>query len=205
MKILIGTPIHQVKDYCMERWLKNVSKLLKVSPVDFLLVDNSPGLEYMKKIKGYCKKFGIKNYKIKHLDFSPGMSLLEKCQRIEGSQKFIRQYILDRDYDAWFSWECDQIIPANSLNELLKVMQAGNFMVVAHNSWTRGSSVLYNMDMGVTLINRQSLKKYHWQGKDEEVLFKERVYRGGGNYANVYGLLKPVYHLDDKHYLDDEL
>lgn len=199
MKILIATPIHEVKDYAMERWVENVAALLKESPVDLLLVDNSPGLDYAEKVKGYLEKHGIKNYKIQHLDFSQGMSLLEKCERIEASQKFIREYVLSGDYDVWFSWECDQIIPANSLNELIKVMRAGNFMVVAHNSWTRGSSVLYNMDMGVTLISRQSLEKHHWQGEGEELLFKERVYQGGGSYANVYGLLRPVFHLDDRH------
>lgn len=204
MRILIATPIHEVKDYCMDRWIQNVSKLLKVSPSDLLLVDNSPGLDYVKKLKTYLKKYGVKKYRIEHLDLNQGMSLLEKCQRIEAAQKFIREYVISRGYDAWFSWECDQIIPENALIELVKLMETGDFMVVAHNSWTRGSSVLYNMDMGVTLINRQSLEKHHWQGQGEEALFKERVYRGGGNYANVYGLLKPVYHLDDKHYLDDE-
>jgi len=156
MKVLIATPIHQVKNYCMKRWLKNVSELLKVSPADFLLVDNSPGTDYIKKVKTILKKYDITNYKIEHINCNQGMSLLEKCERIETSQKFIRQYILDQGYDAWFSWECDQIIPANSLNELVKVMLSGNFMVVAHNSWTRGSKILYNTDMGVTLINRQA-------------------------------------------------
>ena len=41
MKILIGTPIHEVKDYAMERWLENVAKLQEVTPCDLLLVDNS--------------------------------------------------------------------------------------------------------------------------------------------------------------------
>jgi hypothetical protein len=203
MRVLIGTPIHQVKDYCMERWLQSVADLLKVSDADFLIVDNSSGLSYVEKVKEYLKKYGIEKYQIKHINFKQGMSLLDKCERIEATQKFIRQYVLTHNYDAWFSWECDQIIPKNGLNELIKVMEAGNFMVVAHNSWTRGSSVLYNMDMGVTLINRESLEKHHWQGGGEETLFKERVYKGGGSYANVYGLLKPVYHLDDKHYLDE--
>ena len=49
MKILIGTPIHECKDYCMERWLKNVSKM--EYPADLLLVDNSPGLTYVEQVK----------------------------------------------------------------------------------------------------------------------------------------------------------
>jgi len=55
MKILIGAPIHECKDYCMERWLKNVSKM--EYPADLLLVDNSPGLTYVEQVKDYCKKY----------------------------------------------------------------------------------------------------------------------------------------------------
>jgi hypothetical protein len=43
MKVLIGTPIHQVKDYSMERWLANVRELRAHTPADLVLVDNSPG------------------------------------------------------------------------------------------------------------------------------------------------------------------
>ncbi len=205
MKTLLATPIHECKDYCMEAWLKNVSELLKISPVDILFVDNSPSMEYVQKVKSYCKKFHITNYEIKHIECEQGMKLLQKCTRIETSQQFIRKYILDNGYDVWFSWECDQIIPADSLEKLSTLMSSGNFMVVAHNAWTRGSSVLYNMDMGITLINRDALEKHKWQGNGEEDLFKERVFQDGGNYVNAYGLLNPVYHLDDKHYLDEEL
>ena len=66
MKILIGTPIHQKKDYAIERWLENVSKL--EYPADLLMVDNSPGIEYMERAKGYCKRIGLKKYLIKHIE-----------------------------------------------------------------------------------------------------------------------------------------
>ncbi len=201
MKILIGTPIHQVKDYSMERWLENVAKLKY--PADLLLVDNSPGLDYIKRVKGYCIKYGIKSYKIKHIEFSQGMSVKEKDIRIEASQEVIRKYVLSKGYDAWFSWECDQIIPTDGLDKLIKLMEAGGFNIVIHNSWARNDATEFNPDMGITLIKREVLKKHgflpkqgngHWQGGER--WFKERVFRSGGNYIDVYGVIDPIYHLD---------
>src|SRR3989344_4069835 len=106
MRVLIGTPIHISKDYCMERWLENVSQL--TYPADLFLVDNSPGLGYVEKVKGYCTKYKIMNYKIEHLEIN---QKLGPDIRIEVSQETIRHYVLTHNYDAWFSWECDQIIP----------------------------------------------------------------------------------------------
>lgn len=206
MKILIGTPIHQVKDYCMERWLQNVSNLTLEHPADFLMVDNSPGLGYMEKVKGYCAKYGVKNYKIEHLEIDQA---LDPEIRIEKSQEIIRQEILSHDYEAWFSWECDQILPTNALDTLTRIMKSENFMMVVHNSWARWDPTELNSDMGCTLIKRECLEKNwvlpkqsgnispdaldSWQG----AWFKREVLKNGGNYIEVYGIIKPIYHLNE--------
>lgn len=204
-KILIGTPIHQIKDYCMERWLENVSKLQKVYPADLLLVDNSPGLEYVEKVKGYCRKYGITDYKIEHIEipeFQTG------DERIGRSREIIRQEILSGGYDAWFSWESDQIIPPNTLSKLAEIMKAGNYMIIHPNSWTR-TKVLQGepeISFGVCLINKEPLKKFGflleypnmnncWHGGD--VWFKKQVLKDGGNYIEIFGLIKPIYHLSE--------
>jgi|SRR3989344_756748 len=202
MKILIGTPIHQVKDYSMEKWLKNVAKLKLEYSADLILVDNSPGTEYMETVKGYCTKYGITNYKIVHIDFDQGMSVNTKDKRIETAQKIIREEVLSHDYDAWFSWECDQIIPVDALNKLVELMNIYGVMMVAANSWARNNPAEFNPDMGVTLIAKECLEKHgfllkgdtDWQGNDR--WFKERVLKSGGNYIDVYGVINPVYHLD---------
>ncbi len=203
MKILIGTPIHQVKDYSMERWLKNVSKLSY--PADLLMVDNSPGTNYMEKVKGYCKKYGIKNYKIVHIELPPEQEIHERVAR---SREIIRQELLSHDYDAWFTWECDQIIPTSALDELVGMMKTGDFMMVNHNGWGRGNPDIANTDFGVSLIKRECLEKYGFIldfGTDPnmpntwetgENWFRKRVLRDGGSYIEVYGVIKPIYHLD---------
>ena len=194
MKILIGTPIHIAKDYAMERWLQNVARLKY--PADLFLVDNSPRLDYVEKIKGYCAKYGVTNYQIQHLDINQG---LDPNIRVWTSQEAIRQEFLSGNYDAWFSWECDQLIPTNALDALVRLMETGNFMMVLHNSWARWGHAIVNANMGVTLISKQCLKKnrflpHQWQG--DKAWFKEQVLRNGGNYIDVYGIIKPIYHLN---------
>jgi hypothetical protein len=198
MNILIGTPIHICKDYCMERWLENVATLQRQTPADLLLVDNSPGLEYVEKVKGYCAKYGITKYRIEHMEFDQGMSREKSEERIRRAQEIIRKEMLSGDYDAWFSWECDQLIPPNALDELVRMMKTGDFMIVVHNSWMRETPASDNFDMGCTLIKKECLEKHdflqHWDGED--VWFKERVLSDEGNYIEVEGVINPIYHLN---------
>lgn len=202
MKILIGTPIHQIKDYAMERWLENVSKLRLEYPADFLMVDNSPGFDYVEKVKGYCQKYTIKNYQIKHLEINQAQP---PSERIGRSREIIRTEFLSKDYDAWFSWECDQIIPTYTLDRLTALMKTGNYMMIHPNSWAREIPGEPNATFGCCLIKRECLEKYGflleypdmpdcWHGG--EVWFKKQVLKGGGNYIEVYGIINPIYHLN---------
>jgi len=201
MKILIGTPIHACKDYAMERWLENVSKLQREYPADFLMVDNSPGFDYIKKVKGYCAKYGITNYQIEHLEINQQQTVEEIIGR---SIEIIRQEVLAHDYDAWFSWECDQLIPNNSLSGLIKMMDSGNFMIASHNTWLRQNpNEILDELFGTTLIKREVLKKISfipempdtWEPTDK--WFRKQVLRDGGSTIEADGVLKPVYHLEE--------
>lgn len=199
MNILIGTPVHQVKDYSMKRWLENVAKLQLEYPADLFMVDNSTGLNYVEKVRGYCQKYGVKNYRIKHAVFDPA---IDPDERIERSQEIIRQEVLSKEYDAWFSWECDQIIPVDALNTLVELMNLENFMMVNCNSWARKSPNEVNTDLGCVLIKRECLEKTvflqngnRFQGI--EGYFKVRALKNGSNYLEVYGIINPVYHLDE--------
>ena len=79
MKILIGTPVHQSKDYAMDRWMASVSKF--DYPFNLLLVDNSDQLDYVKKLHGYCQRYGITNYAIKHIAVDSDAILDERLAR----------------------------------------------------------------------------------------------------------------------------
>lgn len=203
MKILIGTPIHQIKDYSTEQWLKNVAKLQAEYPADLLLVDNSPGFDYVEKVKEYCKKLGIQNYKIEHLEINQEQPVGERINR---SREIIRQEILGKDYDAWFSWESDQIIPTDTLSTLTKIMEAGSYTMIHPNAWNREVPAEPNADFGVCLIKRDALEKRGflleypgmrdcWHGGEAQ--FKKQVLEDGGSYIEIYGLIKPILHLND--------
>ncbi len=123
--------------------------------------------------------------------------------RIVVSQEMIRRYVLSHGYDAWFSWECDQIIPINALDEMIRMMKVGDFMIVAHNCWLRESPTDYCTDMGCTLITRECLGKYEFLRQEtsgcwveEEDWFNNRVLRDGGNCLDVFGVINPIYHLN---------
>ncbi|KKS83722.1 MAG: hypothetical protein UV59_C0033G0020 [Candidatus Gottesmanbacteria bacterium GW2011_GWA1_43_11] len=206
MRILIGTPIHISKDYAMERWLENVSKL--EYSADLLMVDNSPGLDYMERVKASCIQHGIKNYKIKHIEID---QQLGPDLRIEAAQETIRHYVLSHNYDTWFSWECDQIIPTDALDKLIRIMKMGNFMMVVHNSQARWDPKILNTNMGITLIKKECLEKSWFlpqrNGKisldvsdsydiNNPNVFKKRVLASGGHYLEVFGVIKPIYHLN---------
>lgn len=203
MKILIGTPIHQIKDYSMRRWLKNVVDLQKVYPVDLLLVDNSPGMQYVDTVKRYCEEVGVSNYKIDHIEVIQENGADERIGR---SREIIRQEVLDIGYDAWFSWECDQIIPIDTIAKLEKIMLAGNYWMVTPNSWARGSTNDLNANFGCCLISRTPLEMYGflleypdmpncWHGG--ETWFKKQIIKGGGSFIELYGIINPIYHLNN--------
>ena len=214
MRVLIGTPIHQIKDYCMERWLENVARLMKAYPTaDLLMIDNSPNMKYLEKVDSYCSKLEIMNYKIEHFDIkNPEINPdLLRSVNVEVAQEMIRRKILEGGYDAWFSWECDQIIPLDTLEKMVQLMKDGNYMMVVVNSWARGIPGEFNTNMGVTLINKESLER-SWFLPDkngeisldladfynvDETMFKKRILRSGGNYVEIYGVIEPIYHLNN--------
>ncbi len=201
MKVLIGTPIHEIKHYSIERWLKNVAELVAQTPAKLFLVDNSPDLSYMEKVKKLCSKYGISDYEIVHIDV---WQLNGMYERIGRSREVIRQYLLDNGYDAWFSWESDQIIPPNTLQILSKIMGSGKYSMVHPNAWSRENPNTPEANFGVCLISRNSLEKFgflvdlnirSWYAG--EAWFKKRVIADGGSYIEIYGIIKPIIHLSN--------
>ncbi|MBI2049648.1 hypothetical protein HYT32_01960 [Candidatus Roizmanbacteria bacterium] len=204
MKVLIGTPIHETKDYCMEKWLENVSQL--EYSADLLLVDNSTSTDYIEKVKGYCAKYGITKYKIKHLEIPERQSTDRDIdevihERVCRSRELIRQHVLYRNYDAWFSWECDQIIPTDGLRKLVQLIEAEDLLLVDHNCWVNNIPNLVSFDFGVSLFKRKCLEKYSFLPEsgswyEAESWFRKRLLKDGCNYLEVQGIIEPIYHLD---------
>lgn len=209
MKILIGIPIHVSKDYAMERWLENVAKL--EYPADLMMVDNSPDLDYVEKVKSYCKKYGLKA-KILHLEVTQEPETSENRnelihERIIRSEEMIRTEFLKRDYDAWFFWENDILIPTNALGKLVDLMESGGFEVLIHNCWVNDIPNQVNFHFGITLFGQEFLEKHSFlpvfgPGPDTapswfeaENWFRARLRKENSNFIEVQGIIEPVYHL----------
>lgn len=206
MKVLIGTPIHESKDYAMERWLNSVAT--QKYPANLLLVDNSPGTGYVEKVKGYCHKYGVHDYRILHLDFPPLQGSKDELdeqihERIARSRELIRQEFLAADYDTYFFWENDILIPTDALGKLVSLMQAGDFMVVDHNCWVNNIPNQVNFDYGIVLFSRKCLEKYGFvpdkgtSWYEAEMWFRKRLLQDQCSYADVLGVIEPVYHLSE--------
>lgn len=203
-KILIGTPVHECKDYAMERWLKSLYNL--DYPFDLLMVDNSPNSKYLRKINYYCKKYGIKNYQLVHLDFDKNSSIDE---RLSASREVIRQAVLAKNYDAWCSLECDVIVPTDALTKLINLLE--DYWMVSHAYPARDNPEETNVEFGLSLIKRQALLKYGFAGQygyvdplrpnsyyGNDVWFIRRLNRDNeGKHIHVYGTIRPIYHLNE--------
>lgn len=201
MKILIGTPIHELKDYSMERWLECVSKL--EYPADLLIVDNSPGLDYIEKVKNYCKKYGLTNYKLVHVEVPQEQKDIE--ERLATSREVIRAEVLSKNYDAWFSFECDILSPPNTLTEMVNLI--GDYSILRHCYPSRGSLGGFNQELGITLVKRAVLKRYGFEYGLIDPINPNTMYGGDVWFITqinrsrdlkdkvVSGIIKPIYHL----------
>lgn len=202
MRILIGTPVHECKDYAMERWFESVSKL--DYPFDLLLVDNSDNPKYVDKLHKYCKKYGITNYKLVHIDVGRETILDERLARC---RELIRREVLDKNYEAWCSLECDVIAPPDSLSKLVNLIE--DYWMVSHAYPAREIPNETHEQLGISLINRKALEKLDfineygfvnpllpnsWYGSD--VWFIRRIdCDNEGKHINIGGIIKPIYHL----------
>ncbi|MBI2049653.1 methyltransferase domain-containing protein [Candidatus Roizmanbacteria bacterium] len=183
LKMLIGVVIHI--DYRVEKLLKNISKLQY--PADLLLVDSSPGFDYVEKVNKYCIKYGIKKFNIEHLDINQNQP---ESERIGRCREIIRQEILSNDYDVWLSLECDQIIPVNKLKKFIGLMSVEDYQMIFASSWTKKALSDSDTNFGCALIKKKCLEKQGflveypnmpdcWFGI--EVFFKEQIIKSGGN------------------------
>ena len=199
MKILIGTPIHECKDYSIPRWLVSL-KELDWPDKHILLVDNSIGTSYADDLRLTT------GYRTLHIDVDTG----DPEERVGIAEEKIREIILNEGYDYWFAWDCDILLPSYALKELVKFCE--EFDVVLHAYPDRVGAGQYNVGgrFGCALIKRNVLAQYGfllqygeidplnpncWHGT--EPWFLRRVIRGGGKYVELYGLIRPIVHLNE--------
>ena len=106
-KVLVGCPTHKVKEYCLKDYSKIV-KSLTYSNYDVLLVDNTKGNSYYKKIKE------------ENIPVVKGPYYEGAMDRIVASRNILREEVLKGNYDYFLSLEQDVVPPKNIIESLLK-------------------------------------------------------------------------------------
>lgn len=106
-KILLGCPTYDGKNYCLDYWAETVKELQKVTPCDVLLIDNSKGEDYAKKIRRY----GFKVIRSKHYK--------NTIKSIGEAKKKLNNYLIKNNYDFHFSLEQDIFPDKDMLKKLL--------------------------------------------------------------------------------------
>lgn len=109
-KILLACPVSELKDYILPAWIERVKEIRKVYPVTVLLVDNSPGPAYFRKLKKLI------NAEVIHRPQRKNETLRET---MAACNNIINHYLQGNGFDYLFSLECDIFPPADVLPRLL--------------------------------------------------------------------------------------
>jgi hypothetical protein len=105
-KVLVGCPTSDHKEYCLKEFAKRVKKL-SYKNYDVLLIDNSEGDDYAKKIESY----GLTCHKV---PFKKGVK-----ERLAECRNLLRDKALAGGYDYFLSLEQDIIPPKDIIQRLI--------------------------------------------------------------------------------------
>lgn len=108
-KILIGAPTADVKNYCVEDWVRNVKNIIYPTNLDIFLADNSTNAENVK----YLRSLGIDAERVR---FDKKKSIIS---RLTKGHNLVRQKALDGNYDFLLHLETDVFPPPEVLLNLL--------------------------------------------------------------------------------------
>jgi len=157
MKILMGTPTHDSKRYCMKEWLDSV-KAMKVpirNSLDYLIADNSDTESYSAEMHEYCQHIGLRAT-VTWLQ-EPMTDKEDEYRRMK-SRELVRTELLKKDYDVWLSWECDIIAPPDTLKIMLPYLKTFDSLSLTYPSRTEPMDIVGGI--GFTLAKRKLLEKF---------------------------------------------
>ena len=128
MKILVGCPTSNHKEYSLKEYLEGVKKL-SYENIHFVLVDNSETSNYYEKLKS----LGVSVIKDKYKESAK--------ERVINSRNILRRCFLENDYDYFLSLEQDVVPPKDVIEKLL-----------SHNKDIVGGLYFYLGDDNKTLL-----------------------------------------------------
>ena len=202
MKILIGTPVHEVKDYCFKEWLTSVKNLMSFKnpdgKFDLLLIDNSSNLEYQKKVERLCAELSIINYKIIHLDlavYDNGNFKHDRAnveERVAYCREEMKKELQSGDYTHLFFWESDVILSPDAFERLIEFDD--QFDVIMHDYPSRDDPTEEVWGFGCTIIRRKWFEDFsflyeceNYHGGEHRLL--KRIRLAGGHWVEFHNFL----------------
>jgi hypothetical protein len=206
-KILVACPTADVKDYCFEEWVENVSNLTYHN-FDVLVVDNSENREYFKSLKEKYPQITFERVSPKqYISFKTALAKShDKC----------RTKALDGGYDYLLHLESDVFPPIDVIERLLdskkpvigalyhiELGAESKLMIqiledhgIAHRetynldesdiSFVDGSvKQVFSCGLGCILIHKSVLKKVGFRYEQGSPVHPDSFYFGDLNTSNI--------------------
>lgn len=109
-KVLVGVATYEGKDYVWEPFKENIEKFTYPN-YDVMVVDNSKGNKYARKLKKSC---GNNGFMVEHIARASNSRIAHA-----DSLNHIRQYFLENDYDYLLLLESDTLPPVDIIQRQL--------------------------------------------------------------------------------------
>ncbi len=106
MKVLVGAPISDLHEYCLDEFIQRI-KSLTYKNYDILLIDNSKTDKLYNKLKDTIP--------IKRMKY-----IKEARKRVTTAHNLLRKHVLKNNYDYLLNLDQDTIPPKNVIETLLK-------------------------------------------------------------------------------------
>lgn len=163
IKILIGGPIHYIKEYSLLSWSNAINNLQFCSnQLDKVMVDTSEKTWNVPSMTGF-------SYKKILIDQTPSKGLIHR--RLVAASNMLIDIVLENTFSHLFMVECDVILPSYAIIKLLvadKPIIEGLYYPGFHPNgyWTAGDIVedcSPRGTMGCCLIKREVLEEIRFR------------------------------------------
>jgi hypothetical protein len=199
-KIFIGTPVRDIKEYAIDRFLASTEGLI----ADYILclVDNSDTEDFFTSL--VYKTSHRPDIEIFHLS---GMAGKSDDERLVVSRELLRSRFLQSGLDLFLSWECDVILPEDAFVSIYPLMDYID--VVCHEYPDRTNQKEWMIAMGFSCYKRRVLEKIDFTGYGNcnpkrpdcvyspDSYFTTKVLEAGFYQADVRRLVKGIQHLNE--------
>jgi hypothetical protein len=154
MKVAIGTPTHECKEYGIYKWLDSMKAI--DYPIDHIFIsDNSNQIDFSNRMKEYCAKIKLNA----NITWEPGLEGKEDEHRRMVSRESTRLKMLETDFTHWLSWECDIVVDPQALNIIEPFVSQFETISMSYPSREPGDEELVG-GIGFTLVQRKYMEKH---------------------------------------------